>query len=119
MHPEALATRRIDAEKKLAAAATSIGRKIGVKSAASRTAGAYHRDLRIRELYQLESLAELFQEIDAALSGPESSELPKEVVAAGYDTPEKVRAATDEDLLAIDGVGKATVRKLREEFGHA
>lgn len=36
------------------------------------------------------------------------------LIKAGYDTPQKVRDAADSDLAAIDGVGEATVAKIRE-----
>lgn len=35
----------------------------------------------------------------------------------GYDTPEDVRGASDDELLEVDGIGPKTVAKLREEFG--
>lgn len=34
--------------------------------------------------------------------------------AAGYDTPDKLRGATDEELDAIEGIGPASVRNLRK-----
>jgi hypothetical protein len=36
------------------------------------------------------------------------------LVDAGYDTDDKVRAATDDELLALDGVGAKTLEKIRE-----
>jgi DNA uptake protein ComE-like DNA-binding protein len=36
---------------------------------------------------------------------------------AGYDTLEKVREASDEDLLAIKGIGEKTVAEIREKVG--
>lgn len=38
------------------------------------------------------------------------------LTAAGYDTPEKVQAASDEDLLAIEGIGEGTVKKVRATY---
>lgn len=43
----------------------------------------------------------------------------EKLIAAGYDTPEKVAATTDEQLLALDGIGQKTVDKLREAYGVA
>lgn len=37
------------------------------------------------------------------------------LIAAGYDTPAKLDAATDADLTAVEGVGMGTVRNLRKE----
>lgn len=36
------------------------------------------------------------------------------LVAAGFETTDDIRAATDDDLLAVDGIGHATVERLRE-----
>lgn len=36
------------------------------------------------------------------------------LIDAGYTTHAKVAKATDEELLAIDGVGQATLEKIRE-----
>lgn len=37
------------------------------------------------------------------------------LVKGGYDTQEKVEGASDEELAALDGVGDATVKKIRDE----
>lgn len=34
--------------------------------------------------------------------------------AAGFDTPEKVRAASDEEILKIDGIAEGTLKVIRE-----
>lgn len=39
------------------------------------------------------------------------------LMMAGYETLAQVRAASDEDLLAIDGIGKTTVKKIRAAEG--
>lgn len=36
------------------------------------------------------------------------------LIEAGYDTPEKVAAATDKELESLPRIGKATVKKIRE-----
>lgn len=36
------------------------------------------------------------------------------LIAAGFDSAEDIQAATDAELIAIDGIGKATVQNLRE-----
>jgi hypothetical protein len=41
----------------------------------------------------------------------------EELVAAGYDTLSKVRKASEEDLAAIKGIGKATLTKIGLEIG--
>jgi hypothetical protein len=39
------------------------------------------------------------------------------LVAGGFDSREKIRAASDEDLLALEGIGEATLKKIREAQG--
>lgn len=39
------------------------------------------------------------------------------LISAGYPNPAAVQAATDDDLLAIDGVGPKAVAKIRKELG--
>jgi len=41
------------------------------------------------------------------------AKLAELLVLAGLDNPAKVRAASDQELRAIDGVGPATVKALR------
>jgi len=43
--------------------------------------------------------------------------LAEMLVAAGLDNPAKLRAASDQELRAIDGVGPATVKALRARLG--
>jgi hypothetical protein len=38
------------------------------------------------------------------------------VLAAGFDSAEKIQAATDDELVKLQGVGPASVTKLRETF---
>jgi hypothetical protein len=44
-------------------------------------------------------------------------EIPDILVQAGFDTAESIRAASDDELLAVSGVGKATLAQIREEIG--
>lgn len=39
------------------------------------------------------------------------------LAGAGYDTPEKVRAASDGDLLGIEGIGPARLAEIRAYKG--
>lgn len=43
-----------------------------------------------------------------------SAKTAKALVSAGYKTPAKISAATDKELIAIEGVGPATVNALRK-----
>ncbi len=40
------------------------------------------------------------------------------LVNAGLDTPRKIKAATDKQLEAVPGIGKAKRAELRERFPH-
>ena len=46
------------------------------------------------------------------------SELASALVTGGFDNPAKIRAATDRELRAIRGIGKASVDKIREKLPH-
>lgn len=46
----------------------------------------------------------------------EDRNLAEALVAAGLDTPAKIKAASDQRLLAVKGVGQATKQKIRERF---
>jgi len=43
-------------------------------------------------------------------------ELAEKLQAAGLTNPRQIRNATDKELLAIEGVGNAAVRKVRRKF---
>lgn len=36
------------------------------------------------------------------------------LINAGYNTPEKLREASDEELLALPGIGKSTLTRIRK-----
>lgn len=42
--------------------------------------------------------------------------LAQTLVEAGLDTPAKIRAAKDKDVLALKGIGKAALDKIRAAF---
>lgn len=43
-------------------------------------------------------------------------QIAEKLVAAGFDSPKKIKAARDMDLAAIDGIGRATISAIREHF---
>jgi hypothetical protein len=74
-------------------------------------------------LFELERLAQVLGEMAEKVGAPVLEEgldkagLPDSVgealVEAGYDTPEKLRRATDDQLLEIDGIGDARLAQIR------
>ena len=46
-----------------------------------------------------------------------SKAMAGKLIDAGYQTPRILREASDEELLAIEGVGQATVDKVRVQVG--
>ena len=63
---------------------------------------AEHRTRCIRPMMQQGGLAE----VQAGI-----------LVDAGYQTATRLRAATNDELLSLDGIGSVTVRKVREWIG--
>lgn len=48
-----------------------------------------------------------------------SEEQAESLKEAGFDTAEKIRAASDDELDSVDGIGPAAVAKLRDATGRA
>lgn len=40
------------------------------------------------------------------------------LLSAGYDTVDKIGAATDKELMQVEGVGPQTVKAIREKYGN-
>ena len=71
-----------------------------------------------REVAEAEQSEEEQMEAPGPLAGLELPEkATKALVKAGFDSPEKVQAASDEELLAVSGIGEATLAHLREARG--
>ena len=45
--------------------------------------------------------------------------MAKKLIEAGFHTPRLVKHATDDELLAVEGIGPATLRHIREVFPYA
>ena len=46
----------------------------------------------------------------------EDTELAEKLQAAGFINPRQIRDAPDRDLLAVNGVGKAALKRIRAKF---
>lgn len=71
-------------------------------------------------------MADILEELTAPDSSGAGSDYPTEPIDEqtvqiladnGYDTMEKVREASDENLLAIKGIGEARLAEIREKVG--
>ena len=87
------------------------------------------RDVRMRRMSppvaameEQKVMADILEDlVGASASGYPSEPLEESTVQllsdAGYDTMEKVRRASDENLFAIKGVGEKTLAEIREKVG--
>lgn len=71
-----------------------------------------YKDLKAREA-ELAPKQPADEPNEAPASPDPLSDFP-ELRAAGYDSVELVRAASDEDLRAVKGIGDATLKRIRE-----
>lgn len=112
----------------MAALASSIGEKLGIADAEEKVEGQYHRDPQLKQLYQDEALRELLRGIEAALNVQEGEpaglegvegigdDLAESLKEAGLYTVDDLKEAGDETLLAVDGIGKAKLKAIRQQL---
>lgn len=132
MDPSVKATRTAIAQNRVTVAASAVAERYGLTDqlTAVQTASAVRAD--VRPLYQMEAVADLLDAIvasegvEAEDASPESELLVLESVNArtarlltesGYTNVVALREASDDDLVAISGIGAATVRAIRAEIG--
>ncbi|MFA7387463.1 MAG: helix-hairpin-helix domain-containing protein [Thiohalobacteraceae bacterium] len=84
-------------------------------SAASRIAASGRPNGMPAERSMVESDARLF--FEAVKAAGINVRIARTLYAAGFRSAAQVRACEDARLLAINGIGKATLRKLRVQFG--
>lgn len=120
--PHILAQRHDAAVQRIEARAKSIG---GKNPEAAKAIEAV-RDVRgpdeehIR-VFRLEAIADLQEVMEGKGGGLESvegigPELAHELRQSGYETPDDLRAADDEDLLEVEGIGKAKLKAVRSQI---
>lgn len=128
MDPSVLATKRHEAQARARRKARSVAERTGAD--ATLLDVSYPQDKAVEALYRDEALADFLADLDSALSGMEKAEPSatsitpdflnttqrQSLVNAGYDSDEAVLAASDEDLIALDGVGPKTVEDYRKAF---
>lgn len=76
----------------------------------------------VRAMEEKKIMADVLEGVAANKSGAYSSEpldenLVQLLADAGYDTLEKIRNASDEELLEIDGIGPKSLEKIRQAVG--
>jgi ERCC4-type nuclease len=131
MHPRAIATKRVEAQRDLMAVAASIGEKCNIENATEKVQGPTHRDKQVQSLRQDEALVSFLREVDEALAGsgdasPEEAledidginpEIAEELRSMGFDSPDDLNEASDDELLAVDGIGPARLERIRKALG--
>ena len=128
------ATRTAIARNRMQVATRALAERYGLAAQVAAIDAAARVPASAREVYQLEATADLLDAIIAAVNVPAANATPaselavldavspglaKKLVAAGYDNLVSVREATDDDLVAIKGIAKKTVQKIRAEIGYA
>lgn len=77
-------------------------------------------------MMETQIMADILEGLAANTNGVASSDYPlspmdqdvaEALVAAGYESLNEVRAASDEDLLDIKGIGPAKLKEIREAVG--
>lgn len=69
-------------------------------------------DPKVHDLYEVEESEPEEVEEEESLD----DDLAELLSGAGIDSPEKIRAASDDDLRAIKGIGPAKLREIRELY---
>lgn len=124
MHPRAIRQKHREANEEASELASSIAKKTGVDAEVLNTS---HPEPAMNAMYQAEALRDFLKELDAYLGdGPAAtdlesieeigSELAEKLREVGVQTLEDLRGANDADLLKIDGIGKATLKKIKEQL---
>lgn len=124
MHPRALAKQRADAQAELVSVSASIGEALGIPDVAEKVKGPGARDPNVAQLRQAQSLVEFLREVEAAVGSKPGleeldgvgEELADKLREAGIYTADDLIGANEADLLAIDGLGKATLKRIKEQL---
>lgn len=124
MHPQAMRQKHREAAAEASELAASIAEKTGVDASVLNVS---HNEPAMKAMLQAEAMRDFLKDLDAALgSGPAATDFESvdgigpdvayELRAAGIATLEQLRAASREDLLAIDGIGPAMLKKIEKQL---
>lgn len=126
MHESQVAVRSARARQAIAVAVSALAVRLGVEEEKAKAllepvSLRHGRDVAF--LFELERLSAVLTEMAEKVEAPvveeslKAADTPEAVgqalIDAGYDTPEKLRRATDEELLDIDGIGPARLAQIR------
>lgn len=136
MHPSVVRERLILGQRKLVEIAAELAEMHGIEGLDS--APYYAHDVEERSMLELESIVSFMERLrdrgvpvagvlvdQDAMDQTEvdkvdiTSQAKDALYQAGFTRLEQVNAATDDELLAVPGVGPATVAKLREAVVNA
>lgn len=126
--------REIEADRKIERAAANVGEILGIEGFSERLEGEYYRDWRVAALWRKEAIAELLEEIEASLASGETEqvitqiegpqkpedldgigpELASELARNGYTSLDDLDQASDDELLAINGIAEKKLAEIRE-----
>lgn len=112
------------ADTRIAQASETLCRYFPLSDILERFRAAKHRNPLQQQLWQHEAFAAIIEEIAAKIEGQqqaigENADLPADLpgraalIRAGYVSPETVKALTEADLIAIDGIGATKAKAIR------
>lgn len=136
MHSQAMEQEQVKADARKKEQAIRIAKLAGVADPERRvepelTATLRFGDPNLAALYQEQARIELIEEALAKLESSSSVDSPRtslkevdgigpdlaeKLEEAGYQTPEDLKSASDEELLAVDGLGQAKLRQIRADL---
>lgn len=135
MHPDIRAQRFDDARKRLQVVAEKLADATGDSSIQEKALAIENPisgvvEPQTRDLLQLEATVECLEAaVDKKVGGSQHDEkslddvdgigpdLAKDLHEKGYKSPEDLQKASDEELLAVDGIGKSKLERIRKDLG--
>lgn len=124
MDPRAMRQKQREANEEAAELASSIAQKTGVDPSMLNVS---HPDPSMAAMYRAEAMRDFLKELDAALGGGPAvtdleyidgigPEVAQRLREADITTLDELREADDDTLLAVDGIGKASLKKIRSQL---
>jgi predicted flap endonuclease-1-like 5' DNA nuclease len=133
MDPAAKRTKMAILQNRVAVSASALAERHGLHAAAEQVTRAQVAPLSVRDVYQLEAIADLIDALVASGSVVDADATPASELSAlasvgpkvaetlsgyGITNVVQLRDMSDADLESIDGIGKATIRRIRADIGY-